>query len=66
MENFDKIKEVEFISKDVKILIFKTDVRIRENDIELMEERLTTKLGIKCVIVDGMFSKIIGVKGNEF
>lgn len=44
---------------DVLLLI--TQMRLALRDIEKIENNLTEKIGKKCVIIDGVFSKVLGV-----
>lgn len=63
-DNGEKIelKEITGASENSKTLFFFLNFHLREKDIEVIEENLTSKIGKQCVVLDGMFAdKIMGV-----
>jgi len=56
------IREIEAIDKDCDVLIFKLKIRLMSKDISKLEAELTQKTGKKCVVIDGMFDSVLGVR----
>ena len=56
-----EVKEIETCSDKNNVLIFLIRPRMRESDIETIEKELTSKIGKQCVVLDGMFDKVLGV-----
>jgi len=63
-DNGEKIelKEITGASENSKTLFFFLNFHLREKDIEVIEENLTSKIGKQCVVLDNLFaSKIMGI-----
>ena len=57
-----EIKEITGASENSKTLFFFLNFHLREKDIEVIEENLTSKIGKQCVVLDNLFaSKIMGI-----
>lgn len=57
-----EVSEINLLDADNNILFFFLNYRLREKDIEVIEEKLTSKIGKQCVVLDNLFaSKIMGV-----
>ena len=55
-----EIREIEsLINADT--LFFMSSMRLSEKDIDTMEKDLSQKTGKNCIILDGKFSKVLGI-----
>lgn len=50
-----EIKEITSISKDSNMLFFFLNSRLRSSDIERIENELSRKTGVKCIVLDALF-----------
>lgn len=56
-----EVKEIETCSDKSNLLIFLMKSRMRKDDVEAIEKELTSKIGKQCVVLDGLFDKVLGV-----
>lgn len=62
-----EIKDVRNIEGNVGILFFFVTIMISESDTEELERKLSEKMGIKCIVLDAIYSRVemINLKETE-
>ena len=56
-----EVKEIEAVNLNSDLIILMTDMRLMLRDKEIIEETMSEKMGKKCVVIDGMFTKVLGI-----
>lgn len=56
-----ELKEVETIGKECDIVLLMLKVRLNPIDQEKIEEIMSEKMGKKCVVLDSMVDRVIGM-----
>lgn len=56
-----EVKEIKTLSKDSEVVLLMIDMHMRPTDLDMLEKRYTDKIGKQCVILDSVFTKVLGV-----
>lgn len=55
------IKDIESMNENANILFFMVNVMMRKDYCEELEKELTEKTGVKSIVLEGMYGKVLGV-----
>jgi hypothetical protein len=56
-----ELKEIDTINKDCNVLLLLMHHRLMPEDINRIEQRMTDKIGKRCVIIDSVIDKVVGI-----
>lgn len=56
-----EVREIEGVQPDADTLVFFTQIAMRKEDLEALENRLSEKIGKTCVVLDHYIQQVVGV-----
>jgi len=56
-----QLRDIQTVSPESKVLIFFINYAIRPDNLKTLEDSLSEKTGMKCIVLDSRFEKVLGV-----
>lgn len=56
-----QLRDIQTVSPESKVLIFFINYAIRSDSLKTLEDSLSEKTGMKCIVLDSRFEKVVGV-----